>query len=200
MRVLVTGANGFIGRHVVAHIIEVTDWDVFALDIRHDHDGPAWPRVTRVYVDLTKSFAMPEPELEVNAVVNLASLADVSSFLDNPALFLRANVEMTLTMLEWARQQRLTHFVQVSTNEVYGPSYAGEAHQEWSPIRPPTPYSASKAAQENACQAWWYSYGVPVIILNAMHVFGEGQPAARFIPRAIGNLMSGAPVHVYGQE
>ena len=198
MRVLVTGAQGFIGRHVVEHILEVTDWDVVMLDVKHTVDY-ATSRVMRVHCDLRRPLQLPDMG-EINAVVNLASLADVGAFLDAPSEYLRDNVDMQLTLLEWARHQRLTHFVQLSTNEVYGPSWAGEAHTEWSPTRPPTPYSASKAAQEAACFAWWYSYGVPVVILNAMHVFGEGQPPARFIPTAIRRLRAGEPVTVYGRE
>lgn len=198
MRVLVTGANGFIGRHVVAHIVEVTDWDVIALDVRHNSDGEgsAGPRVTRVYADLTKPLVLPDPQIEVNAVVNLASLVDHVGSLDRPAESVRDNLEIALTMLEWARYRSLTHFIQVSSNEVYGPSYRSKAFSEWSSIIPPTPYSAGKAAQESAAIAWWHTYNVPTVVLTAMHVFGERQSKVQFIPTTIARLLAGQSVPV----
>lgn len=131
----------------------------------------------------------------VDIVVNLASSSDVPSFLDDPFKHTMNNVLSTLNLLEWARHQKLRAFVQVSTNEVYGPLNFKRSH-EWDSLRPQTPYSASKACQEMLTLGWHQAYDVPVIIVNTMHIFGEGQPLQRFVPKTINAILSDQPVQI----
>lgn len=185
MILLVTGSNGFVGRHVVTYLRETTDWDI----VPCESDLRTW-----------RSRRVPSEYAEVTAIIHLASRTDVTSFVDDPVPRVTDNIESTMNLLEWARTRPLTHFIQVSTNEVYGPARASEIHTEWSPVRPSTPYSASKVAQEALASAWHHTYGVPTVIVRTMHLFGEGQPAERFIPTAIRKLIAGEPVPIYGKE
>jgi dTDP-glucose 4,6-dehydratase len=200
MRVLVVGASGFVGFHVVTHILECTDWDVITLD-RHPS----------IHEDLQANHIIHDLRIpirgfadrvlgEVDVIINLAASADVTQFMREVETHVINNVGTTLNLLQWAANQTaLRAFVQVSTNEVYGPAPFHE-HAEWSPILPPTPYSASKAAQEMMGIGWWRTYDVPVVILNTMHLFGENQPQARFIPTATRALLRGDPVPIYGEK
>lgn len=201
MKVLVTGGCGFVGRHVVREILEQTDWKVVALD--RDPVRPPFEstKLRIVQDDLSVGF-MSSPWCEnVDAVINLAASSDVPSFLENPAHHTMNNVASTLNLLEWARHQELKAFIQVSTNEVYGPSWASTSlTQEWDALIPQTPYSASKACQEMLAIGWRQTYDVPVAIVNTMHVFGEGQPAARFIPKTINSILDGKSVTIYHRK
>lgn len=198
MKVLVAGAGGFVGRHVVADLLNETTWKIIALD-RHGSRLPREStRLRTIGDDLDLPGAPQEtPWLDdVDAVINLASSSDVSAFLTNPVKHTANNVMSTLNLLEWARGQKLQAFVQVSTNEVYGPRDKGYSY-EGDELRPSTPYSASKAAQEMLAIGWRQTYGVPVVIVNTAHVFGEGQPRQRFVPTTINKILDGEPVPIY---
>jgi dTDP-glucose 4,6-dehydratase len=89
-----------------------------------------------------------------------------------------------LTMVEYVRNEwpgaRKPVFLHVSTDEVYGPTNGKDTHQEWAPIVPSNPYSASKACQEAIAIAYWRSYGLPLILVNLMNNFGERQSGLKF--------------------
>lgn len=204
-RVLVTGGRGFAGRHTIEHLLATTDWQIVTLE-RPRHQ----PSMTDRLVQLPHDLRKPIPTWldqdwigPIDAVLHLAASADVHEFLRSPTKHVHNNVNGVLHLLEWARGRRLTHFVMVSTNEVYGPTkrdigYHGDP--EWSSIAPPTPYSGSKAAQEALAISWWRTFGVPVVITNTMQLFGADQPAERFIPTVVNSLLRDVPVHVYAHR
>ncbi len=193
-RVLLTGVGGSIGCHVLAHLLHNTARDVVGVDsfrhkgltdrVAHMLDGhPEWrSRVTVLAHDLTAPFsAMLVKRIGyVSSIINVASLSDVHESILDPVPFVQANMAMQLNVLEFARQLSLRTFLQVSTDEVYGPTDGTYAHQEWSPILPSNPYSASKASQEAICVSYWRSYAVPVVIVNLMNNFGEMQSPSKF--------------------
>jgi dTDP-glucose 4,6-dehydratase len=199
LRVLVTGAAGFVGYHVVRYLLEATDCEVVTLDRHISIHEDLW--TNHVSYDLRQPLGPGISRLigDVDAVVNLASSSDVPTFLRDPVTHTINNVGSTLHLLDWASGRKLRSFIQLSTNEVYGPANNHDT-VEWSPLVPQTPYSASKAAQEMLTIGYWKTYDVPVVIVNTMHVFGEYQPTRRFIPTAVQRLLADQPVTIYGQK
>lgn len=201
-RVLLTGGLGFIGSHTVEHYLATTDWELVVIDSlryagrverltdmkRYD---PA--RVTLVWHDLRSALHnMIKDEIgDVDYIVNMASDSHVDRSITAPVPFVQNNVALVLNMLEFAREAKPDKFIQVSTDEVFGPAPAGYSHVETDPLRPSNPYSASKAAQEMIAFSYWRTFGVPVVITNTMNNFGERQDIEKFIPMTIAKIQQG---------
>jgi len=214
-RVLITGGGGSIGVHVVAHILNNRDWDVILLDSFH-HKGykeriiellqehPDWKkRITVFQHDLNCeiTWQMRRKIGVVNYVLHLAALSDVFLSVENPQYVIENNIRSTLTILEYARTiGNLESFIYFSTDEVYGPVKKGYAHKEWSTHKPSNAYSASKAASEDICYAYWRSYDVPLIITNTMNNFGEMQSASKFPVIVQKKVSAGEVVEIHGNE
>lgn len=214
--VIVTGADGFIGHHFVEHLLVTRpSWRIQALcSFSHGGIGERLTRAPRIadalasgqveahVTDLTRppSRQLVHRLARGAPIVNFASRSHVDTSLAEPAPFFRDNVDIALTMLELARELVPPVFVQVSTDEVYGPAHAGQRHVEWDAIEPSNPYAASKAAQEAAAFAWWRAYGVPVVITNTMNNIGERQAPEKFVPMIIRRVLRGETVHVHAVE
>lgn len=216
-RVLITGAGGFIGSHVLEHVLASTTWQVVATDsFRHKGktdriaqviDGHAhWrPRLQVITHDLSAPFTeqMIYRMGRVDYVLALASESHVDRSIDDPVPFIRNNVNVALSTLEFARIVKPRHTVLISTDEVYGPEPVIDGvplpHREWAPILPSNPYSASKAAQEAIAISYWRTYGVPLTIVNCMNLIGERQDSEKFLPMLIKKITAGEEVTIHGR-
>lgn len=157
MKVLLTGADGFIGSHVQNALLE------------------RGYTVTKPSGDLRK----PLPLVEIDYIIDLASRAEVAEAMDAPSDFIRDNIDITLSIMEFARKARPKHVIHVSSAEVYGPG----THGTQAPHRPNNPYGASKGAQDTICRAYRAAYDVPVSICVTQNVWGNGQPKTKFYPQ-----------------
>lgn len=210
-RCFVSGVGGFVGHHCLEHLLGSTDWDFVVTDSFRHHGktdrisavtgNPGWrERVTVVTHDLTVPFSTQAVRSMgyLDYMIALASESHVPRSLADPVPFAMNNVAVALNTLELARQVQPRALILVSTDEVYGPAHGGEAHAEWSPPVPSSPYSASKAAQEAFAISYWRSYGVPVIIVNPSNILGERQAAEKYLPTLIRKISRGETVQVHG--
>lgn len=213
-RVLVTGIGGSIGIHIFDHIMLNTGWEVVGID-SYRHKGlfdrvaqtldrnPGWnKRLTSITHDLTAPFTRGQIKRigHIDYVINLASLADVWDSVDDPAPFIRNNVELMLNVLELARIIKPKAFVHFSTDEVYGAAAKDQGWPEWSSLVPSNPYSASKAAQEVIAISYWRSYGVPLIITNTMNNYGEMQGESKYPVIIQNKLNAGEKITVHASK
>ena len=212
MKVLLTGVGGFVGSHVLRHILENTDWHVIGLDSFRHHGkldrvqyqllGQDRSRYTHLVYDLSIPFSDQfAAQLEdVDYVISMASESHVERAIEDPRPFVENNVSLILTLLEWARTNKnIKKFVQISTDEVYGP-IQDTGHKEGSQLRPSNPYSASKAAQEVLCYSYWRTYGVPVIITNTLNICGEMQDVEKYVPKVMRAIANGDTVTVHASK
>lgn len=226
-RILLTGCGGSIAVHFVAHILHNTDWYIVGTDsFRHKgwidrlvevmSDHPEWRERIKVLThDLNAPFSeMTKKKIgHIDYIISMASLSDVEASIQDPVPFIQNNVNLTIYLLEYARElwgltptnqtpPEGTAFIQISTDEVYGPIERKDSPRtrEWDPIVPSNPYAASKAAQEAIAISYWRAYGIPLIITNTMNNMGETQQSSKFpviIQRA---LMKGEVVKIHGKE
>ncbi len=212
-KVLLTGIGGFIGSHLLEHILTNTDWNVVGIaswkhkgtperveEVLSNH--PDWKNRVEI---ITHDLVSPIPERtqkrigHVDYILNLAAESHVDRSIDDPVSFIQNNVNLALNTLEFARVAKPKVFVQFSTDEVYGVAPDGVNFPEWSPIIPSNPYSASKACQEAIAISYWRTYSVPVILTNTMNVFGEMQDPEKYVAQLIKKVNTGESVKVHGR-
>jgi dTDP-glucose 4,6-dehydratase len=213
-RVLLTGIAGFIGSHILEHILTNTDWDIVGV-ASWKHKGtperiesvlnprPEWKdRVEIITHDLVSPFTpLTKKRIgKIDYIVNCAAESHVDRSITDPVPFVQNNVNIALTMLEFAREIKPEIFLQVSTDEVYGVAPNGHNHKEWETILPSNPYSASKACQEAIAISYWRTYGIPLVITNTMNNFGETQDAEKYIAKVIKMVQAGEKVTVHGTK
>ncbi len=208
MKVLLTGIGGFMGGHVMRHLLVNTDWQIVGIDsFRHmgktdritQHlKGLDASRVTILTHDLTVPFSeqMKDRLKDVDYVLNIASESHVDRSITEPRPFIENNVALMLTMLEWLKESNVKKFIHISTDEVYGPA-TDHNHSEGEPHRPSNPYSASKSAQEAICYSYWRTYNLPIIVTNTMNIIGEMQDPEKFVPKIMQQIERGDKVTIH---
>jgi dTDP-glucose 4,6-dehydratase len=213
-RVLVTGGNGFIGAHLVRHILESTDWSVVSLDRLDEASDHAalWKlgaqhktRLTSVWQDLRSTIhPLPGTPLQqpFDYVLHLAAASHVTRSVTAPLAFVHDNVLGTAHLLEWARvnQPGLQKLLLFSTDEVFGPARDGYAFREDDGFEPNNPYAASKAAAEALGPAWANTYGLPIVITRCTNVYGPNQHPEKFIPFCVGAVERGSVVQIHSRN
>jgi dTDP-glucose 4,6-dehydratase len=207
MRILVTGAAGFIGSNFVRDRLErhpddhVVAYDLLTYAGNRESLADVGDRIVFVEGDIADA-ELAERTLrdeEVEIVVNFAAESHNSLAVVDPGRFFRTNVIGTQTLLEAARRCEVGRFHHVSTCEVYGdlPLDSNDVFTEDTPYRPRTPYNASKAGADHAVRAYFETYGLPVTITNCSNNYGPFQFPEKVIPLFATNALDDKPLPLY---
>ena len=199
-RVLVTGADGFIGSHLVQRLL-ADGAKVRALCCYNSNGSRGWlddldvdggdDGLETVLGDVRDAGMMRSLMDGVDIVFHLAALIAIPYSYQAPASFVDTNVTGTLNVLEAVRQTRVRRMIHTSTSEVYGTPQQvpiTESH----PLCGQSPYAASKIAADQLCEAYARSFGTPVVILRPFNTYGPRQSARAVIPTILGQLLAGA--------
>lgn len=216
-KVLVTGGAGFIGSHLIMHLLQNRERQVVHLDAltyagNLDGWGEFYPHprhhlVQGCVTDGALVWSLLQQH-QPQAVIHLAAESHVDRSIDGPAVFVRTNVVGTATMLEqslryWhqlpAGEKERFRFLHLSTDEVYGSLHAADApFTEDTRYAPRSPYSATKAAADHLVTAWHHTYGFPGMIANSSNNYGSRQFPEKLIPLAILKMLRGETIPLYG--
>lgn len=213
-RILVTGGAGFVGVHLIEHILKATDWDIVTLDrldtsgnINRLTDIDIWEenkhRVTFLFHDLRAAIndQLGKQIGHIDYIVHLAAMTHVDRSIVDPVRAVEDNVLGTVNMLEYARSLgELDRMLYFSTDEVFGTAPEGVYFDEWARYNSGNPYSATKAGAEELCLAYHNTYKLPVFITHTMNIFGERQHPEKFIPLVIGKVLRGETVCIHSSR
>ncbi len=205
MKILVTGGAGFIGSNFVRyHLLACPNDEIVNLDAL-TYAGNI-KNLDAVIGNSSHSFikgdirdvSLVDSVVEgVDSIVHFAAESHVDRSIDNASQFLETNMLGTGVLLEAAKKHRVKKFVHVSTDEVYG-SIEDGSFTESSPIRPNSPYSASKAASDLLALSYYATYKLPVTVTRCSNNFGPYQFPEKLIPLFITNAKSDKPLPIYG--
>ena len=207
MRVLVTGGAGFIGSNFVRHLlaarqdVEIVNFDclTYAGNPESLADIADNPRYKFVRGDITDKKAVHAIfEERLDAVVNFAAETHVDRSIEDASPFLRTNILGVQCLLDAAKQFKLSKFVQISTDEVYGSAPAGGSFTEETILDPRSPYAASKASADHFVSAYANTYGVPAVVLRCTNNYGPYQFPEKLIPLIIANAREDKTLPIYG--
>ena len=198
MRLLVTGAAGFIGstfvRLVAAeHEVVVLDKLTYA-GRRENLQGVAHTLVEGAIED---PVAVREAMRGADAIVNFAAESHVDRSIEGQDPFAVTHVIGTGTLLDAARELGVSRYLQVSTDEVYGSIESG-SFTEASPLDPSSPYSATKAGGDLLVSAHAHTHGIEAVICRGSNNYGPRQYPEKLIPLCVLNALHGDPLPVYG--
>lgn len=200
--VAVTGCLGFLGSHLVEALIQ-HGYYVYGLDAETYAANTNLLDTWRGFSDIFKYQKADICELDhlpdVDAILNLAAETHVDNSLHDAARFVRSNFVGVNNLLELVRGKRAYQvplFLQVSTDEVHGAVLEGQTTEE-APLRPSSPYAASKAAAELLIQAYSHSFGMPWRIVRPSNLYGTRQHHEKLIPKAVRHLVLGRPIPIH---
>jgi nucleoside-diphosphate-sugar epimerase len=197
-RVLVTGADGFIGSHLTEALVRA-EAEVRAFCFYNSNASLGWldesPPAVREALDVRLGDVrdarfVEEACRDVDIVFHLAALIAIPYSYTAPESFVDTNVKGTLNVLEGVRRAGCTRMIHTSTSEVYGTPETlpiTEGHS----LKGQSPYSATKIAADKLCEAYHRSFATPVAILRPFNTFGPRQSARAVIPTILGQLLAG---------
>jgi dTDP-glucose 4,6-dehydratase len=201
MKLLVCGGAGFIGSNFVRirvrdHGDEVTVLDKLTYAGRKENLHDVIDDVRFVHGAIEDPAAVADAVKSADAIVNFAAETHVDRSISGPEAFLTTNMQGTYVLLEAAREHGL-RYVQVSTDEVYGSIEEGSFTEE-SPLRPSSPYSATKTGADLLVTSYFHTYELEAVICRGSNNYGPYQYPEKLIPLMILNALAGDQLPVYG--
>ncbi len=208
MRILVTGGAGFIGSNFIHYWAKFHPEDqVVNLDALTYAGHPESlkdlennPNYKFIKGDIADADVVKQAMAGVDTVVHFAAESHVDRSIIDPLVFVKTNTLGTAILLNAALDAKIKRFHHVSTDEVYGslgpndPPFTPDT-----PLRPRTPYAASKAGADHLVKAFFETYGLPITITNCANNYGPYHDPEKLIPRFITNLLEGKKVPLMGK-
>lgn len=210
-KIILTGSNGFVGHHVLDHILRNTDWHIYCIDklsyssfgLKRLKEISALTnsRVTFFSFDLSQEISegLIKEISDANYILHIAAESHVDNSIQDPKNFIKNNIDSTINILEFARNNchNLEKFLYFSTDEVFGNAPEGFSYKEGDRHNCGNPYSASKSASESICESYCNTYGLPIIITNTMNIIGERQHSEKFIPKVIKSISNDEKIFIH---
>lgn len=207
MRILVTGGAGFIGSNFIQYILKTyADWHIVNVDAltyagnlenliaAEQHPNYKFIKGSIIDYALIESIA----HQGLDGIINFAAETHVDRSIEDPAVFVETNIKGTQSLLEAARKYKVRRFLQVSTDEVYGSLGDTGFFTETTPLKPNSPYAASKASADLLVRAYHETFGMDVVITRCSNNYGPYQFPEKLIPLIISNAIEDKPLPVYG--
>jgi dTDP-glucose 4,6-dehydratase len=197
-KVLVTGADGFIGSHLVEGLVQ-RGYNVKAFVLYNSFNSWGWldrsPQAVRESVevfagDIRDPHGVHKAMEGCDAVLHLAALIAIPYSYHSPDTYIDTNVKGTLNVVQAARKLGVGKVIHTSTSEVYGTARTVPISEDH-PLTPQSPYSASKIAADQVALSFWHSFSTPVTIVRPFNTFGPRQSARAVIPTIITQIASG---------
>lgn len=207
MKLLVTGGAGFIGSNFILYLLKkdtsyrVVNLDVltYAGNLENLRAVEEDPRYSFLKGDIADGAVVGEVmKTGIDAVVNFAAESHVDRSIMDPGAFIKTNVMGTNILLSAAREFKVGRFIQISTDEVYGSLGPTGLFTEDSPLKPTSPYSASKTAADLLALAYHKTYGMDVVVTRCSNNYGPYQFPEKLIPLFVTNAMESKPLPLYG--
>ena len=190
MKILVTGSSGFIGSHLVEHLVE-KGYKIVAFDRYNSNNNYGWlenskykKKIKFVLGDIRDYDSVNKAMIGCQSVMHLAALIGIPYSYISPTAYLKTNVEGTLNILESAKNLKLKQVIVTSTSEVYGTAIKKKLSEK-SELKAQSPYAASKIAADQLSLSYYRSFGLPVKIIRPFNTFGPRQSARAVIPTII---------------
>jgi len=206
MKILVTGGAGFIGSNFIRMVLslrrgfQVVNFDklTYAGNLANLQEIASDPTYSFIKGDICHGEAVAKAMSGCDAVVHFAAESHVDRSIYEPAQAIETNITGTFVLLQIARELKVRRFVHISTDEVYGDLPQGVASDEGFPLRPSSPYSASKASSDLLVGSFVRTFNFPGIVTRASNNYGAYQFPVKFIPLMIMNALDDKPLPVYG--
>jgi len=206
VKIFVTGGAGFIGSNFIHYVLaEKKDWQILNFD-KLTYAGnlanlsPVVPNPNYSFLrgDICDAAAVAAAMPGCDAVVHFAAESHVDRSIYEPAPAIQTNINGTFTLLQVARELKVQRFVHISTDEVYGDLPSAVNADEDFPLRPSSPYSASKAGADLLVLSYVRTYRFPAIIARPSNNYGPYQFPEKFLPLIITNALAGRELPIYG--
>ena len=204
---LVTGGAGFIGSNFIHYIArKYPEYRIINLDkltyagnLENLRDIENNPNYNFIKGDIADRKIIDEifKSRNINAIINFAAESHVDRSIEDPGVFIQTDIYGTYVLLEAVKKYDSKVFLQISTDEVYG-SIENGSFKEDDPLKPNSPYSASKAGAEMIVRSFYKTYKTPVIITRTSNNFGPYQYPEKLIPLFVTNLIDDIKVPLYG--
>ena len=195
-KVLVTGADGFIGSHLTEYLLKA-GYTVRALSQYNSFNSWGWleniPHSKQLEVvsgDIRDPYFCRQLVEGIDIIFNLAALISIPYSYKAPASYVETNIIGTTNMCQAALENGTVRFIQMSSSETYGTAQYVPIDENH-PKQPQSPYSASKIGSDAMALSYYYAFGLPVTIARPFNTYGPRQSARAIIPTVISQILSG---------